>query len=205
MDEWNEQPYLAVLRAEARRKYQVLINYIKEQVEPGYEYANELVRVVLSERGCYYEFVDLPEEFSGALGGGFTHQFVGSAEALALADRIHQISQACSEDDTRELSLLMVYDRQGLFSRDGIYIYHRAHRGDEDIGPISVGLHRDAAVPLFFKVKADSELMTPIFGGPRGVLFFVANLSDQHLLVNIPQAGVGVTDLAHAPATDAIN
>jgi hypothetical protein len=37
------------------------------------------------------------------------------------------------------------------------------------------------------------------------VLFFVANLSDQHLVVNIPQAGVGVTDLAAAPTSEMVH
>ncbi len=205
MDEWNEQLQLALLRAEARRRYQVLIDYIKQQVEPGYEYANELVRVVLSERGCYYEFIDLPEEFSGALGDGFTHRFIGSAEALALADGVYRMSRACTNDNTREFSLLVVYDRHGLFSREGTYIYHLTHREDEDVGPITVGLRREHAVPLFLKLKADSDLVTPIFGVTRGVLFLVANLSDQHLVVHIPQAGVGVTDLAAAPGSERIH
>lgn len=205
MDEWNEELHLALLRAEARRKYQVLIDYIKEQVEPGYEYANELVRVVFSERGCYYEFVDLPEEFSGALGGGFTHRFVGSAEALALAEQVHHISQACTQGNTREFSVLAVYERHGLFSREGTYIYHRAHRGEEDVGPLAVGRRRQDTVPLFLKVKADSDLAVPLFGVPRGVMFFVANLSDQHLLVHIPQTGIGVTDLAAAPGSEMVH
>jgi hypothetical protein len=205
MDEWNEQLHLALLRAEARRKYQVLINYIKQQVEPGYEYANELVRVVLSERGCYYEFVDLPEEFSGALGSGFTHQFIGSTEALALAERIHCISRACTEHNTREFSLLAVYERQGLFSREGTYIYHQAHRDGDDIGPLTVGCHRERTLPLFFKLKADCDLVVPIFGVTRGVLFIAANLSDQHLVVNIPQAGSGATDLSQAPTSEMVH
>lgn len=205
MDEWNEQLHLALLRAEARRKYQVLIDYIKEQVEPGYEYANELVRVVLSERGCYYEFVDLPEEFSGALGSGFTHQFMGSSDAVALAQDIHRISQACTAENTREFSLLVVYERQGLFRREGTYIYHQAHRGPDDVGPLTVGCHREHALPLFLKLKADCDLVAPIFGATRGVLFVVANLSDQHLVVNIPQAGGPVADLAQAPASEMVN
>jgi len=205
MDEWNEQLQLALIRAEARRKYQVLINYIKHHVEPGYEYANELVRVVLSERGCYYEFVDMPEEFSGALGNGFTHAFIGSADALALADQIHHLSQTCTEQNTREFSLLMVYEKQGLFSREGTYIYHRCHRSADDVGPLTVGARRAGSLPLFLKLKADCDLVTPLFGVSRGVLFLVANLSDQHLVVNIPQAGASATDLARIPASEMVN
>jgi len=205
MDEWNEQSQLALLRAEARRKYQVLIDFIKAQVEPGFEYANELVRVVFSERGCYYEFVELPEEFSGALGDGFSHHFVGSADALALTEEIYHLSQACTAENTREFSLLEVYERQGLFSREGTYIYHLAHRGEDEVGPLTVGFHRPRALPLFLKLKADCDLVTPILGVPRGVLFVAANLSDQHLIVRIPQSGNGVADLANAAASGTIN
>ncbi|UCH34662.1 MAG: hypothetical protein JSV65_19440 [Armatimonadota bacterium] len=205
MDEWNEQVQLALLRAEARRRYQVLINFIKEQVEPGFEYANELVRVVLSERGCYYEFVDLPEEFSGALGSGFTHEFVGTADAVALAHQVHDLTRACTEENTREFSMLVVYERQGIFRRDGTYIYHCAHHGEADVGPLTVGYHRENQLPLFLKLRADSDIVTPIFGVPRGVLFVVANLSDQHLVVTIPQVGDGLADLAQAPTSEMIH
>src|SRR4030067_1149874 len=53
---------LTLLRSEARRRFQVMIDYIKEQVGEGYEYANDLVRVVLSDRACYYEICTMPEE-----------------------------------------------------------------------------------------------------------------------------------------------
>lgn len=205
MDEWNEQLQLALLRAEARRRYQVLINYIKEQVEPGYEYANELVRVVLSERGCYYEFVELPEEFSGALGGGFAHEFVGSSQALALSEEISGLCGLCTDANTREFSLLAVYDRQGLFSGDGTYIYHESHHGGEDVGPLTVGAYRPGKLPLFLKLKADSDLVIPILGVPRGVLFIAANLSDQHLVVTIPQAAGCIADLSHIPQNETVN
>jgi hypothetical protein len=196
MDEWNEQLNLALLRAQARRKYQVLINYIKEQVEPGYEYANELVRVVLSERGCYYEFVDLPEEFSGALGGGFTHEFVGSSEALALTEQIHGLTRSCADSNTREFSVLAVYERQALFTRDGTYIYHESHHE---------GAYRPGTLPLFLKLKADSDLVVPILGAPRGLLFIAANLSDQHLVVHIPQVPGSMADLSRIPASETVN
>jgi hypothetical protein len=205
MDEWNEQSQLALLRAEARRKYQVLIDFIKDQVEPGFEYANELVRVVFSERGCYYEFVELPEEFSGALGGGFSHNFVGSADALALTEQIYRLSQVCTAANTREFSLLEVYDRHGLFSREGTYIYHRAHHREDEVGPLTVGYHRPRTLPLFLKLKADSDLVIPILGAPRGVLFIAANLSDQHLVVRIPQSAADVADLTRGPAGGTIN
>ncbi len=67
-----------------------MIDYIKDQVGEGNEYVNNLVRVVLSERGCYYEFRDMPEEFSGAVGSGFRWEFVGTKGGLELLEKAHQ-------------------------------------------------------------------------------------------------------------------
>jgi hypothetical protein len=61
-----------------------------------------------------------------------------------------------------------------------------------------MGLYRPGALPLFFKLKVDSDLAEPLLGTRKGVLFFVANLSDQHLLVRIPHQGPNVTDLNEA-------
>lgn len=201
----RERTQLAMLRAEARRKFQVMIDYIKEQVGSGSEYRNELVRVVVSERGCYYEFLDMPEEFSGALGTGFVHDFVGWERGIELMAQIQEMVLASSEDNTRQLSVLAVYDRETLFTRDGTYIYHQVAHGPEACGPTSIGHYRPGVLPLFFKMKADSELAVPVLGTPKGVLFFVANLTDQHLLVTIPHAGPGVTDLNELPSSQMVH
>lgn len=190
-----------MLRAEARRKYQVMINYIKEQVDPGYEYSNDLVRVVFSERGCYYEFLDMPEEFSGALGNGFQHQFVGSGTGLELTEQIYQASLAADDSNTREFSLMFIYERTGLFDRDGTFIYQRLSKDQDQVVPTSAGHYRPGVLPLFFKVKVDSELAVPFLGTRRGVIFFAANMTDQHLLVRIPQFAGQVTDLNELPAS----
>jgi len=203
--DWRDRLELSVLRAEARRKFQVMINYIKEQVGAGCEYANELVRVVVSDRGCYYEFLDMPEEFSGALGSGFVHHFVGSSQGIHVMDQIQQMALAASEENTRQLSILAVYDRETLFSREGSYIYHRVSAGPEACAPATVGYYRPGVLPLFFKMKADSELAVPVLGTPKGVLFFVANLTDQHLLVQIPHTGPGVTDLNELPSSQMVH
>jgi hypothetical protein len=58
-----------------------------------------------------------------------------------------------------------------------------------------MGIFRPNILPIFFKLKVDSDLVEPILGTRRGVLFFVANLSEQHLFVKIPHQGPGVTDL----------
>jgi hypothetical protein len=200
------EDHIAQLRAEARQKYQVMIDYIKDQVGEGSEYLNDLVRVVLSERGCYYEFLDMPEEFSGAVGSGFSFQFVGWNQSLDMLTHIKQLIEENNDNNTREIALLAVYSRDGLYNRDETYIYHRGNDSfDDDNLPIVSGHLRPGVLPLFLKIKVDSELAVPLLGARRGVLFFVANLTDQHLLVRIPHEGTGVTDLSQVPASQMVH
>jgi hypothetical protein len=192
---------LVSLRAEARRRFQVMIDYIKAQVGPGREYANGLVRVVISERGCFYEFVDMPEEFSGAVGSGVNHEFVSTARAVELAAQLHEITQQVDPSNTRELSLLIIYQWDGVFRRDDSFVFHHSLEREEESPLFSLGNYQPGALPLFLKLKGDSDLLVPVFGGRKGVLFFVANLTDQHLLVRIPHHGPGFTDLTELPAS----
>jgi len=194
---------IAVLRAEARRKYQVMIDYIKDQVGPGAEYLNDLVRVVLSERGCYYEFLEMPEEFSGAVGSGFRYEFIGSESALELLEKLRELVELSTPENTREIALLVVYSRNGLYDPEETYVYHLSNEEGGEV--VTSGCLRTNALPIFFKIKVDSDLALPLLGAKRGVLFFVANMSDQHLMVRIPHEGSGVTDLAQVPASQLIH
>lgn len=178
-----------------RPDYEIMIDYIKSQVGEGSEYTNDLVRVVLSDRGCYYEFRDLPEEFSGAVGSGFRNEFVGTTAGLELVNRIHAMAMGPESADTHEISLMAIYGWDGAFKSEDTFVYHWRRYGNEEEGPNMMGIFRPDVLPLFFKLKADSDLVEPLLGTRRGVLFFVANLSDQHLLVRIPHLGVGVADL----------
>jgi hypothetical protein len=173
-----------------------MIDYIKDQVGEGQEYTNNLVRVVLSEKGCYYEFRDLPEEFSGAVGSGFRHEFVGTRRGLELLRETHELALGPETAETREISVMVIYSWDGLLRTEDAFVYHwrRLSDGREE-GPSMMGIYRPDVLPLFFKLKVDSDLADPLLGSPKGVLFFVANLSDQHLVVRIPHNGPGVTDL----------
>jgi hypothetical protein len=204
-----------LLRLDARQRFQTMIDYVKEQVGPGHIYQNDLVRVVISERGCYYEFRDVPEEFSGAVGEGFRADFVGSADAMELLAQIQELiasTQPFSESLTgsrpplpcsygaldqtvREISFLVLYNRDGLFRNDSTYIYHFDPDDEDDPFPLEAGRYRAGVLPLFFKVKVDSPLAKPLLGTDKGIIFFVANLGDQHLIVRIPHR-TGVADLA---------
>jgi len=196
---WRDrQPASGGVRTEPRQDYQVMIDYIKDQIGEGREYTNDLVRVVLSDRGCYYEFRDMPEEFSGAVGSGFRYEFLGTQASRDLLDAIHDLVMGPGTADTNEISLMVIYGWDGLFKREDVFVYHWTRHGSEEEGPAMMGLYRPGALPLFFKLKVDSDLAEPLLGTRKGVLFFVANLSDQHLLVRIPHQGPNVTDLNEA-------
>ena len=190
---------LPLVRTESRQDYQAMIDYIKVQIGNGREYMNDLVRVVLSDRGCYYEFRDMPEEFSGAVGSGFRYEFIGTQTSKKLLEAVHNLVLAPESLDTREISLMMIYGWDGLFRREDMFIYHWSRDGGDEEGPVMLGAYRPGVMPLFFKLKVESRLAEPILGTNKGVLFFVANLSDQHLLVRIPHQGPGVTDLNETP------
>jgi len=191
---WREQE-LPLLRDDSRHEYQMMIDYIKDQVGEGREYLNDLVRVVLSDRGCYYEFRDMPEEFSGAVGSGFHYDFMGTQKSLELLEAVHSLAMGPETVDTHEISLMVIYGWDGLFRREDAFVYHWTRYGEREEGPAVAGIYRPAVLPLFFKLKVASDLAEPLLGTRKGVLFFVANLSDQHLLVRIPHEGPGVTDL----------
>ena len=201
---WRERE-LPLSGEQARPEYQVMIDYIKDQVGEGSEYVNDLVRVVLSDRGCYYEFRDLPEEFSGAVGCGFRYQFVGTRQGLELLEAIHELALGPESADTHEISLMAIYAWDGMFRPEDTFVYHWRSYGGQEEGPVMLGMYRPGVLPIFFKLKVDSDRAEPLLGVSKGVLFFVANLSDQHLLVKIPHQGPGVTDLNEVTGTRMIH
>src|SRR5690242_6085899 len=122
---------LALLRAEHQKRYQALIAYLKEKVGEGIEYRNDVVRVVVSDAGAYYELNDLPEEFSGAVGEQVERRFLAPQEAVALLTRVVEAAREVVPDTTRQLSVLVLYTRRGLVDRKNCYVfdYHPESRG----------------------------------------------------------------------------
>src|SRR5574340_947015 len=202
--DWREQDD-SQSRLEPRGGHQVMIDYVKDQVGEGQEYLNNLVRVVLSERGCYYQFRDMPEEFSGAVGAGFQHEFIGTQPAMELLQTIHDLAMGPELPQMVEVSLLVIYSWDGLFRQEDAFIYQWSRTATEEEGPNILGIYRPHVLPLFFKLKVDSPQAEPLIGARRGVLFFVSNLTDQHLLVRIPHVGAGVTDLNEVSGIRAIH
>lgn len=193
-----EEQELAEVTA-ARMWYRGMIDYVKAEVGEGAEYVNNLVRVVLSERGCYYQFRESPEEFSGVLGDGFSHEFMGTRQGLDLYERVHEVLAAPRDAATRELSLTALYPATTRDERDLTYEYTYEAEPQGDDSPAVSGRHRPGVLPVFFKLRARSPETVSLVGGVSGALFFIAYLTDQHLLVRVPHLGAQAADLGAMP------
>lgn len=178
---------------------QVLARYVKQQVGEGMEFSNEIARAVLSSNGCYYEFRELPEEFSGAL-GEFTHHFVGVQDTLNLLERLYYLPRTDFIHKVTELSLLVVYDRFDWISYQNIYAYHfqRSALGERRIEDVR-GTIRHGQLPRFFKLRLLAEHAPEGLLFACGMAFFIANPGERHLLVQVPYTHSSVSDLIARP------
>ncbi len=197
---------LAMLRAEHQKRFQTMIAYVKEKVGEGVEYRNSVARVVVSDRGAYYELNDLPEEFSGAAGSEVIHHFVSPEEATALLARGVAATAGVNRDNTRHVSILALYTRRGIVDRKNCYVYDCRPQPEASVlAPIVIGAFQPGVMPLFYKMKVDSDFAQEVFGMPRGIVFCIANAGDRHLLIRIPYDGDHVVDLAATPVSRTIH
>ncbi len=197
---------LALLRAEYQKRFQVMTAFVKEKVGEGVEYRNDVVRVVVSETGVYYELNDLPEDFSGAVSDRFTHSFVAPEAGVALLGRAIELTRQATTANTRHLSIFALYTRRGIIDRKNCYMYEfRADDEHPDRPAVSAGAFRPGVMPLFFKVKLHAEGAQEAIGLASGVLFCMANAGDRNLLIRIPYDGDQVVNLADLPASNTIN
>ncbi|GIV19332.1 MAG: hypothetical protein KatS3mg023_1083 [Armatimonadota bacterium] len=178
---------------------QVLARYVKQQVGEGMEFSNEIARAVVSSNGCYYEFRELPEEFSGAL-GEFTHHFVGYQDALQLLENLYRLLLTDFMEAVEELSLLVVYDRFDGMSYQNIYAYHfqRSALSDHRVEDVR-GAFRHGQLPRFFKLRLLAKRAPEGLLFPCGMAFFIANPGERHLLVQVPYTQSRVSDLIARP------
>jgi hypothetical protein len=200
-----EKVELAMIRAEHQKRFQTMIQYIKDQVGDGVEYRNAVVRVVVSDNGAYYELNDLPEEFSGATGDQVTRHFVAPQEALALLARAVNATALATPENTRAFSILVLYTRRGIVDRKNCYVYEYHASDDKPQPPLEIGRFQPDVTPLFYKIKMDADYTQETLGIPRGILFCMANAGDRHLVIRIPYEGDQVTDLTDLPSTKTIH
>lgn len=199
----NEAMELALLRAEHQKHFQMAIGYIKEKVGQGTEYRNEVVRVVVSEHGAYYELYDLPEEFCGAVTTSLERRFLAPEEAIEILDRAVHAASRVTAETTRRFTVLALYTRKGIVDRRGCFVYDFAPPAlGGPATPVEVGAFRPGVLPLFYKVRIDADYAVEVTGMAQGVLFCMANAGDRNLLVRLPYGQEPLLDLASVvPAT----
>ena len=197
---------LALLRAEHQTKFQVMIDFIKQEVGEGIEYKNSVARVVVSETGAYYELLDLPEEFSGAVGDEIERHFITPKEAIALFTKAVKATKFIDPDITRHFTITSFYTRRGLVDRKNCFVFdYHADTDDKPKPALQVGTFQPNVMPLFYKIKLDAAYAEDIIGARRGIIFCMANAGDRHLLIRIPTDGNGITDLGNVPSTNTIH
>jgi hypothetical protein len=170
----NHNSQWAALRAEQQARHGAAIAYIRQQIGPGTEYANEIARAVLSDAGAYYELRELPEEFVGALGDGVTHRLVAEAEAREMLSVIRTLVEdvARGAPVVRALSLYVLYAGGSLHGRQGMMVF------DYKSGEPKSFMHGawEERLPRAFKLRLHFEAgQTPPMGLPRnGIVVFLA-------------------------------
>lgn len=163
------------LRTERAAQFGVSIAYVKSQVGPGVEYANEAARAVLSPQGGWYQLADMPEEFAGATGAGVSHRLLAPAEITSALARWSGLLHAVAQGDLplRKLSLYAVYAGGSLQTGRGVFVLDYA----QDQAPFIMGAWQPHVIPRFVKicVRADGgSAAAAQFGLPaRGVQFFL--------------------------------
>ena len=188
---------LAMLRAEHQKRFQTQIALVKERVGEGIVYRNAVVQVVVSEDGAYYELHDLPEEFGGAAGEHVERNFLTRGEATELLTRCIEALGMATAENTRHISVFVLYTRRGLADRKNCYVFeYRPEEFAPDRPPLVIGQFQPDVLPLFYKLKIDADFAQDALGMERGIVFCMANAGDRHLLIRVPFTGAELHDLS---------
>ena len=194
----REKLELALLRAEHQKKFQMMIDYIKEQVGEGTEYQNSVARIVVSELGAYYELIDLPEEFAGACGPGVERSFIAEAEAIRLLEDAALAAETAASESARQMQILALYTRRGLVDRKNCYVVNYVQGSTYRPGQNVTGTLQHGVMPLFFKIKLDtvSNNLADSLGLRRSILVCIVTPGDRYPLIRIRLDSEQTTDLS---------
>ena len=196
---------IALLRAEYQKRFQVIINYIKEMVGEGIEYRNAVVRVVASDTGAYYELNDLPEEFCGAVGEDLERRLITPVEAIALLARAVEAGNRVTPQNTRHFSILTLYTRRGLVDKKNCFLFDYMPNDASPHAPVITGKFQPDVMPLFFKIKIEADFAEEVLGFPGGLVFCMANAGDRHLLIQVLPTADQITDLSALPLSETVH
>ncbi len=197
--EQREKVEIAMLRAEHQKKYQMMIEFIKDRIGTGIEYSNSVSRMVISEAGGFCELVDLPEEFCGAAGPSVLHSFIsaeGANNLMADAEKIVQ-SLLVDSKNVRQFEIVALYNRRGLVDRKSCYIVNYTAEDMRDTRTNVIGSYRPGVLPIYFKIKVDAIAGSPhlIMGSEHCIVAFIKTSGELFPLLNIKYDANRTTDL----------
>jgi hypothetical protein len=171
------------------------IDLIKAEVGDGHRFENAVARAVVSPRGAWCELIDLPVEFSGIAGPGASHRFVGDAEAIALVRALAQCVPPDATKPTALVDILALYSASGLLDRQDVFLWRAPESGDASGHRRTVGAWRPNVLPLFLRARLNGRHDIPGIEFERGVVAFLADVGDLHLVLCLPHEGRSVHDL----------
>jgi hypothetical protein len=198
MDEINsaQRLQLDVLEEEYRRRHGVAVEWLKAEIGEGDVFENDVARALLSEKGAWFECIDLPMEFSGAAGGPCDHRFISDNEMTALTETLRSIAEEEPGDGLVSFSLLVLYGRSGVADDRAAFVYQMRRGGDgELLRPVRAGAIQPERMPRL--VRCSIDLKVEIQGIPlrRGVIVCLGGIGERNLLVLMQHEGMDVRNL----------
>lgn len=175
------------------------IDLVKAEVGDGDLYENSMARVVISGRGAWCECIDLPVEFSGVVGAAVHHRLVGDADAIELARCLAGFAVDAAGDRPGLSDIFAVYSAAGLLDGQDVFFWRAAREDDSSDRARTLGEFRPDILPLFMRARLTGAAQVAGVAMRRGVVVFLADVGDLHLVVEMPHEGDIVHDLAAGP------
>lgn len=177
---------LGALTETYRSRHGAAVEWLKAAVGAGQEYVNPVARAVLSERGGWVECIDLPMEFSGAVGGPAPYRLVEPDEAMRITQALYN---RCAPPPARKTcALLALYTPGGI--ADGRHVYASRANPAHDVGE-----YRPGVVPLYTRCRMTVPHAVEGMPAERGVVFLMALNEGRHLVGMLPHGEAGLGDL----------
>ncbi|OGD57321.1 hypothetical protein A2V71_00655 [Candidatus Berkelbacteria bacterium RBG_13_40_8] len=158
------------------------IKEMLRRIGPGVEYNNGFAKVLISKNGGYCQLIDVPWEFSSWLSSeGPAHTFVDTKTAWDIYRAIMENLEMLTTENTCHFDLLVIYNRN-LTEENAVFAYqYLVNEGVADID--SFGKLQPENLPVFLKLKAESELLAPFCHNKIGILIMIPYLTDQHMTI----------------------
>jgi hypothetical protein len=195
----SQRLHLDVLEEEYRRQHGVAVEWLKAEVGPGEVFENPVARVVLSDKGGWFECVDLPMEFSGIAGGPCERRFISDAEVLRLTGDLAAVASKELDAAVKSFGLLALYSRRGIIDEREAYVFQSRRGSDGGVRrSLTSGAVRPDTVPLLLRCRINAGDALPGIPLTCGVFVCLSGVGERNLMVLMPHEGSDVRDLGAA-------